>query len=523
VRIPPVLILSICLFASCDLFAQQEEYVSEKAKPVKLTEKQCRKAGKRAIKKCDKLTARVQKTTNAYLGIYEKAEDAMLHKICNFDERHAESLLNTGLYAHRRMNSTLERKASEPMHQRLPEFDSLQLATKYLEQNSKTQDTICNCNEMGDLKAAQQRLKAELKRFELVREHISDRVAYLGQLTDQYPALKASMPALQKPNYYLGAQTKEYLSLFSDRSGAEKKLFGLLNQLPGFKELGGAESLLAGIKPPAQQPAIDVGKLQSMEGAKDQLKAAADANGIKAPELLSNEKIKEWKKQAKEVKSITQDPAEYVQAQVENKLPEEVDELKENLPDSIAPPKHTKEKAEKEEKWKPNPLKTKRFMDRLTYGMNLQADPSTRFLPTTGSLAGQVSYKITTKMNIGIGASYMLAFANFNRTEEEKQQPFITTGGYTLRSYYDYKIKGPLYLQVNYELAYRHANQSLRAAMPFGEGKQAAMAGLKLKTPSSRKRQQTMEVLYDFRHRYTGQPAVVVRFGMEFLPKRGIR
>lgn len=341
-RIFYILISTLLVFNSIAAFAQQEEYVSEKIKPVRLTEKQCSKAGKRAIKKCDKLTARIRKTSDTYLGIYEKAEDAMLHRICSFDERHAESLLNTSLYAHRRMNSTLERKANEPLHHSIPEFDSLQFAVKYLEQTSPTQDTICNCKEMGELKASQQRLKAELKRSELVRSHISDRIAYLGQLTDQYPALKTSMPALQKPSYYLNAQTKEYLSLFGDRSSAEKKLFGLLNQLPAFRELGGAEGLFTGMRG-QQQPPTDLSTVQTMDSVKEQMKAAADANGLKTPELLTNEKIKELKRQGQKAKDIAQGPKDFAQAQLNNQLPDEAKQLKENIPDSI--PKRTKEKS----------------------------------------------------------------------------------------------------------------------------------------------------------------------------------
>lgn len=491
----------------------QENYVQENSASL-IKPKLCSKAIQRSIKKSDRLTTRINKTTNSYLKRYERAEDGLLHKICDLDETHAESLLNTGLYAHRRLNNNLNRKIGEPLNQRVLEVEYLDKTASFLDENFSTDNQQCRCPGTQELKEAQQRLKIALKRSEIVREHIKDRVAYLEQLTYQYPQLKAVMPALKKPSYYLGAQTKEYLSLFANHSIAEKKLFGLLNQLPGFSDFGGAEGLLAS----PQQPPVDLSKIQTMDSVKEQFQAAADANGIKAPELLSNDKINELKKQGGQLKDLKDPPQEFAQAQLDNQMPGEVKELNETILDSI--PKRNKRK---EEQWKPNPLKTKRFVDRLTYGMNLQADPHTRFFPTTGSLAGQVSYKITTKMNIGIGASYLLAFGKIKRSDEINAPPFMSSGGYTLRSYYDYKIKGPLYAQINYELAYRHASQSMRAAMPFGDAKQAAMAGIKLKTSTSRKSQQTMEVLYDFRHRYTGQPAIVVRFGLEFLPKRAIR
>ena len=132
-----------------------------------------------------------------------------------------------------------------------------------------------------------------------------------------------------------------------------------------------------------------------------------------------------------------------------------------------------------------------------------------------------MGYRVTTSMNIGVGASYLVGIA----TQSGSDKPNIhrlSSNGFNLRSYFDGKVRGNLFLQTNYEVSYRNSfsETNLFRAQNLSEySRQSFMLGIKMKTPSTKRSQKTVEILYDFLHKQTGQPALVVRMGMEFLPK----
>ena len=302
------------------------------------------------------------------------------------------------------------------------------------------------------------------------------------------------------------------MSLFADRSKVEKRLFSMLSNIPGFTDFANIKGALAGMNAPASTSAAG---LQTMDATMAQLEVAAKAQGLETKDVLNpaNFGSKNLDNSKEEIATGNKRiEAENFQALKPDSIAYQGPKTKDKKPDSI------------------NALKTKRYVDRLTYGSNLQVCPHTTVFPTTGTIAAQVAYQITTEMNLGFGASYLLGFQKPTAASESQPIPFMNSNGYNLRSYYDCKLRGNLYLQANYELNYRKTIAETAAAFPTpfplgraGDGKESFLLGLKAKTPSTKRTQKTMEILYDFMHDRTGQPALVVRMGMEFLPKHGYR
>ena len=279
------LILITVFLSFSDPLRSQEEYVV-KDSTFSFSEKNCGKFTKHAAKKCDRLTARLRKTTDAYLSKFQKTEDALLHSLCSTDERHAESLMRGSLYSHRRMESQLGRKGNDQLNSYVPEFDSLDIASKYIVEKSgkNNNEQSCNCDGLKRLRQSQANLKAEMKRAELVNSYIKEQTQYLHQLGSKYPGMNSQLLSLDKMNGYLDAQTNEYLSLFTDRSGIEKRLFSILGSVPGFAEFASTKGALASLRAPISQPATGS---QSMESALALFEETAKANGRNSTELLN--------------------------------------------------------------------------------------------------------------------------------------------------------------------------------------------------------------------------------------------
>ncbi len=533
-------ILCILLFYSFTNFSLgQDEYVGSDSAVFELNEKQCNSFTSRAAKKCDKLASKVRKTTDAAISKFQQAEDKLLHSICSIDERHAESLLRTSLYSYRRMEEQIQRKSNEPLKSYFPELDTLNIATKYIEQfqtkkqnnkyssekGSKSQSSGCDCNGLARLRTSQENLKKELKRAETASAYIKERTAYLDKIAGKYPQLQAMMPSLHKIDYYLGAQTREYFSLFADRSNPEKLLMSALKKAPGFGEFANAHGTLAGLN----SSRASAGSGQSMEEAMAQITEAAKAQGKDVQSVLNPSNL--WKDGQQKIREeVGQEHAVIsdITTSVENSVQviETAADSLNRIADSKKDSLYADDNQSKKKDWKPNPLKTKRFIDRLSYGANLQANPHTTFFPTSGVFAAQVSYQIATKMNMGFGASYLVGFQKPSAASEGQRIPFVSSNGFNLRSYYDYNIYRRFFLQANCEQNYRKL--ALTNTSDIFESRElikntSLLAGLKLKTPSTKTTQKTMEILYDFLHERTGQPALVVRVGVEFLPRHGFR
>ena len=99
--------------------------------------------------------------------------------------------------------------------------------------------------------------------------------------------------------------------------------------------------------------------------------------------------------------------------------------------------------------YEPNTERTKKFIQRLEFGTNIQTHRSTSYYPVTSDLAFSVGYRFSKKSIAGFGAAYKLGLG------ESINNIRITEEGIDLRSFIDFKVKGNFFVTGGFEYNYQ--------------------------------------------------------------------
>lgn len=461
---------------------------------------------KKSASKCRKLTSKTKNLRVRSLSQFAKAEDELLSKLCTINERQAETLLRNSLYSFRGFEALMAEGVQGSPSTGSTELDSTSHAIAFID---KKLPNGCSCDGVIELKQAKTELDAELKRSETTARYISGRRQYLSKVAGTEKSLLGSLQSIEKTDYYFNAGLSENISVFRDRSIAEKLFFQFLSQFLKAKVPIESEALADALDktPPTTSYA------QSMDVVKDKFEDSAKRAGRTSTKLLPA-KVSDHKNKLRENETISSiETAIDSVANGRNEARSSKDQTVNN--------RNVSTRHEKSE-WKKNPLKSKRLQDRLYYGAYFQADPRTKYFPTTGTINCLLGFQLTANLNIGVGLSYLLGFDKQRLSSRDIQQPF-TMNGYTLKSCLNHRLKGPIYLLGSYELSDRSFNESIRVHSGNNTYHIAVLTGIQLRTAKGRRHNQTVELLYDFKHNYTGQPAIVLRFGLEVLPKHAYR
>ena len=169
------------------------------------------------------------------------------------------------------------------------------------------------------------------------------------------------------------------------------------------------------------------------------------------------------------------------------------------------------------EGFNPNGQKTISFLKRLEFGINIQAQRSTDFFPTTTDLGLSIGYKLNDKSIIGVGASYKIGLGHgWNDME-------LSFQGGGPRSYVDWKLKGSIWISVGYEMNFKSELRGIRIPSPFGRGQektawqQSGLVGLSKVFDMKNKyfKKTKLQLLWDFLsyRQMPGTQPVVFRIG----------
>jgi hypothetical protein len=150
--------------------------------------------------------------------------------------------------------------------------------------------------------------------------------------------------------------------------------------------------------------------------------------------------------------------------------------------------------------FKPNSQKTKSFLKRLEYGMNLQSQKARFYFPVTSDIGFSVGYKLNDNGMVGIGASYKLGLGTGWKNIK------LTNQGIGLRSFIDWKIKKNFWLSGGYEMNYRSELQRFMNSSPVGGGwegaswQQSGLLGISEVLPMKTKmvKKVKFQLLWDF-------------------------
>lgn len=412
----------------------------------------------------------------------QKKETDLKRKIQITDTIKAAEIFTSGAqrqYTRLQTNTSLSDELKDfPLREYLPGVDSIQTSLTFLLQSKGLP---------ADKLRQLQSLSNELKNLESELEYANEVDAFLKEREQLMRTAFINCGAgkqlsnINHQVYYYEQQLAEYKALMNDKQKLKQKILTTIRDLPAFQSFWKKYSYLAALFP---TPA-DYGTPQALTG----LQTRASVQNLIAQRIGG-------------AAATGVDPQQYFQGQVDaaqtqlNQLKERLDKLGTNTggSDMTMPD------------FKPNEEKTKTFAQRLEYGFNLQTAPAYYALPATSDFALTLGYKISDTKKFGVGASYKLGLGSIQNIQ-------LSSQGVGLRSYVDIKAKGSIWVSGGFEYNYLSAFNSIQDLQNnIDVWQRSALAGLSKQYKIGKKREGTIQLLYDFLHNQQNPPGQALKF-----------
>jgi hypothetical protein len=407
-----------------------------------------------------KYYAQVQEKTQKVNDLIRKRTRQSLSSFVNREQRMKARLMKLDpTAAHRIFDSAIDKiPATGVMNHNYNSYlDTLQVAVKFLSSSKELQQRV-------------KQLEASIGESEQISAYFYQRQQVLKGQLSQYTAFSKDLQQLSKQAYYYKEQVREYTSIIQDRDKMEAKVMALLRKSTAFQNFFSKYSVLAGL--------LNINSTQSLEG------------------LQTRSQVEQLVQQR-----IGDDPgARQAISQQVNQARDQFKQLKDKFP--------FLDNAAEMPDFKPNPMKTKRFLQRIELGGNTQFQRANNWYPTIGDLALQAAYKFTDKTHAGIGIAYKLGMGSLNRMAFSSQ-------GAGIRSFVDYRIKKAFSLNGGMEMNYYTSFSHIEQLKNWNGWQKSALMGIQYTYKVSPKLKGTLTVLYDFLSRQQApfSEPLKIRFG----------
>jgi hypothetical protein len=440
------------------------------------------------------LDKQLNKQTQKFLARLSRKEEKLKKKLYKEDSADAAKLF--AVNPEQQYSSLLQKLKTDSatiMHsmgaQYLPYVDSMQVSLSFLNKNPQLLSSAgaLPANFSSSLAQLQQ-LEAKMQDADQIKQIVQARKAQLLQYLTQNPNLPPGIKNLyQNYNsevYYYSERVREYREMLNSPDQMEQRALSLLNKLPAFTSFMQKNSFLAGL---FNIPA-DYGTSQGLEGlqTRDQVLAMIKSQvGQGGPNAASTIQ--------QSLQSAQQDIS---------KLQNKLSALGGGSGDMDMP------------NFKPNQQKTKTFLKRIQYGIDIQTVQASNFFPTTTDLGLTIAYLIGNKNAIGLRGSYKIGWGQSFRNINFSSQ------GASIGSYLDIQMKKNFFLSAGYEINYQQPISSFGQISGLSDWTQSGLFGVSkivsLKTKFFK--QAKVSVLWDFLSYYQIPPsqAFVFRVGYTF-------
>jgi len=394
-------------------------------------------------RKSNQFEEQVGKRTDKALARLIKQEQRMKSRLWKSDSLSAKTIFNSSISRMEELKSGLTKRVPAGADAYL---DTLTHTLKFLDQYNNISKT-----QLAGAKKSIAGLEDKLQQAEQVKAYIRERKQQLKEQLSQYTGLTKDIQRFNKEAYYYGEQLKEYKSLFQDRKKAEAKAMALLKKLPAYNDFLSKHSQLAGLF----NLAGNYNDVRDIEGL--QTRSQVDQ--------LLQQRI-----------GSSPDARQAVSQQMEQAR-SQFTALKSKFPDL--------DNAADMPDFKPNPMKTKSFIQRLEFGGNVQFQKSSQYYPTTSDIAGQVAYKFHKNGSAGLGIAYKLGMGTgWDHIAFSHQ-------GVGLRSFVDWKLYKTFFINGGFE-------ENYLTTLSNNEWKKSALLGISKKYKINAKLKGNIILLYDF-------------------------
>ena len=402
------------------------------------------------------LSKRIDKQTGNYLKKLEKKETRLKKELAKKDSLKAEQTFGNVKDRYAKLRQQLQNKAGklQGLNSYIPGLDSINTASKYLSQLKNINPT--QLTQLTALNQTTNNLQQQLQSATNIQQLLKDRQQQLEQALNQY-GITRQLQSFNKQTYYYQQQITEYKNLLQDDTKLEQKAIGIVRELPAFKDFVSKNSQLAQLfrLPDNYSTPQALAGLQTRASI-DQLIQQRLGTGLGTNAAGGSN---------------------YLQQQIQQ-AQGQLSQLKDKLNQFTNSPSGD---GGMPQGFKPNSQKTKTFLQRIEYGINIQSQKN-GLLPNTSDIAGTVGYKLNDKSIIDIGASYKLGWGNSINNIRLSNQDI------GLRSYIDIKLKGSIWITGGYEQNYMQGFDKIPQLNDYSKWQQSGLIGLTRSTASARRK-----------------------------------
>jgi hypothetical protein len=354
-----------------------------------------------------------------------------------------------------------------------PHADSLGTALRFLQQNPQFLSSAGKDASLVQGASAQiQDLQAKMQGSQEVQAFVQQRKAmikqYLSTTTHLPPGLNDAYQGMNTKMYYYSQQVQQYKDMLNNPDAMEKKALALLSQTGAYQNFMKTNSQLASLlglpgntSNPATPQAALAG-LQTKSALQTMIQGQIVPGGSNGMSALSAN-------------------VQSAQSQLSS------------LKDKLSQYGSGGENVESPN-FQPNDQKTKSFLGRLEYGMNLQTIRTNTDFPTVTDIALTLGYKLNKTNSVGIGASYKIGWGNgFNHIA-------VTNQGVGLRSYLNIKIKGSWSATGGFEYNYETPFTAVKELYNLNWWTKSGLIGVMKTIPVKSRliKKTTLQLLWDF-------------------------
>ncbi len=405
------------------------------------------------ITKNNTKTAKINKT---FLKKYFRAENSLFRKMCKENPDLADyyfSYAVNPLYYHQKHPE----KYIAQNKQQLPieynsTLDTLNNSLSYL--NLK-KNSAFNLNDYSKANTNLNKSKELSNQTSIMQSYFRDRKSMLKDCTTKFPALKNNWLKYDETNYYYHEMTNKISKQFLNKIRSNDFADNILSTNKEFLDFVSNNSSLKDINKIPSDWGKDIGSLQTNTFSKNMVNKTVSS--IKNMDKLVTDEIKpmhETLNKLKNSRGIT------------------------NAADAPS--------------FKPNPMKSKSFSERLNFDFDFQINKSKDFYPISFSLGGSIGYKLTKRLIWGLGITNLFSLGkSWNNRQFES-----TENGY--RVYIDYSIKKFLFAEFACEKSFLETKkENSFSSHQFFD---SYMGGLKYIKKVSGKLSFTFSLLYNFQY-----------------------
>jgi hypothetical protein len=415
-------------------------------------------------------------------SLHEK-ESRIGKKLAGRDSTGARDLLARAETDYSRLAAKLQSPPDKvPLKEYIPGLDSMHTAVGFLLEKGPALPAA-KLQQLQALSTQLQQLEGRIQGANEVQDFVRQRVQLLKAQLSRY-GLDNELTGINKEAYYYQQRLQQYKSALNDPEKAKELLLTGVSRLPAFQQYMQKYGILARLCP-APADAASTKTLAGLQTSEQVRQLIGRITGTQAAQASQPGTQAGQSSQG----GSQGNAAQYLEQQMQA-AQGELDKLKNKLSQMGTSGGSTNMTMPD---FQPDGQKTKKFLQRLEFGWNMQSQGATYLLPAASNFGLSLGYRLSDKASLGIGGSYLLGWGSgINHIRLSNQ-------GLGLRSYVDIKAKGSIWISGGLEYNYFQAFRNLQQLDPrIADWKQSALLGLTKKYELGHGKEGRMQLLYDF-------------------------